>query len=62
MGDLHGFYYVKSGDTAQALECISKAVSIGKGDGGKWLPSQEAISTLMSQFEGLMELRVCWRF
>uniref|UniRef100_M4ERQ8 Pentacotripeptide-repeat region of PRORP domain-containing protein n=1 Tax=Brassica campestris TaxID=3711 RepID=M4ERQ8_BRACM len=44
-------YYVKSGDTAQALECISKAVSIGKGDGGKWLPSQEAISTLMSQFE-----------
>lgn len=45
-------YYVKSGDTAQALDCISKAVSIGRGDGGKWLPSQEAINTLMSQFEG----------
>ncbi|KAL0856832.1 hypothetical protein Bca101_061986 [Brassica carinata] len=45
-------YYVKSGDTAQALECISKAVSIGRGDGGKWLQSQEAISTLMRQFEG----------
>ncbi|KAG2317160.1 hypothetical protein Bca52824_020282 [Brassica carinata] len=42
---------MSSGDTAQALECMSKAVSIGKGDGGKWLPSQEAISTLMRQFE-----------
>ncbi|KAG2243066.1 hypothetical protein Bca52824_095097 [Brassica carinata] len=34
------------------LECMTKAVSIGRGDGGKWLPSQETVSTLMSQFEG----------
>ncbi|CAN8245006.1 unnamed protein product [Cochlearia groenlandica] len=44
-------YYVNSGDTTQALECISKAISIGKGDGGKWLPSQEKIRTLMTSFE-----------
>ncbi|KAJ0265849.1 Pentatricopeptide repeat-containing protein [Hirschfeldia incana] len=44
-------YYVKKGDTAQALECMSKAASIGKGDGGKWLPSEETVRSLMSQFE-----------
>ncbi|CAH2047745.1 unnamed protein product [Thlaspi arvense] len=45
-------YYVKSGDTVEALKCISEAVSVGKGDGGKWLPSQETVRALMSQFEG----------
>lgn len=44
-------YYVKSSDMAQALECMHKAVSIGKGDGGKWLPSQETVGSLMSHFE-----------
>ncbi|AAB71963.1 Hypothetical protein [Arabidopsis thaliana] len=44
-------YYVKSGDMARALECMSKAVSIGKGDGGKWLPSPETVRALMSYFE-----------
>ncbi|XP_010553613.1 PREDICTED: pentatricopeptide repeat-containing protein At1g60770 [Tarenaya hassleriana] len=44
-------YYMKNGEIAQAVECISKAVSIGRGDGSKWLPSQETIGTLMGHFE-----------
>ncbi|CAA7032735.1 unnamed protein product [Microthlaspi erraticum] len=44
-------YYVKNGDMAQAVECMSKAVKLGKGDGGKWIPSQETVRSLLSGFE-----------
>lgn len=44
-------YYLKNGDFKLAADCVEKAVSKGKGDGGKWMPSSEIIKSLMSHFE-----------
>ncbi|KAJ8551606.1 hypothetical protein K7X08_021621 [Anisodus acutangulus] len=30
-------YYLQNGDIKSAIDCVDKAVSIGRGDGGKWL-------------------------
>ncbi|KAL0539019.1 hypothetical protein IC582_023193 [Cucumis melo] len=44
-------YYLKNGDFKLAGDCVAKAVSRGKGDGGKWMPSPEIIKSFMSHFE-----------
>lgn len=42
-------YYLRNGEFKPAVDCVAKAVSIGRG--GKWMPSPEIVKTLMSHFE-----------
>ncbi|KAJ4964071.1 hypothetical protein NE237_024010 [Protea cynaroides] len=44
-------YYLKNGEMTLAADCFANAISTGKGDGGKWVPSKEIIHTLMAHFE-----------
>ncbi|XP_043713788.1 pentatricopeptide repeat-containing protein At1g60770 [Telopea speciosissima] len=44
-------YYLKNGEMTLAVDCVVNAISTGRGDGGKWVPSQETIHTLMAHFE-----------
>ncbi|KAB1202714.1 hypothetical protein CJ030_MR7G004111 [Morella rubra] len=44
-------YYLKSGEFKLAVDCVANAVSIGRGDGGKWVPPSVVVSSLMGHFE-----------
>ncbi|XVE92369.1 hypothetical protein REPUB_Repub01dG0091400 [Reevesia pubescens] len=44
-------YYLKNGDIKLAVDCVANAISTGRGDGGKWVPSSESIRTVMRHFE-----------
>ncbi|OMO78303.1 hypothetical protein CCACVL1_14502 [Corchorus capsularis] len=44
-------YYLKNGDIKLAVDCVANAISTGRGDGGKWVPSSETIGTVMRHFE-----------
>ncbi|KAK6919090.1 Pentatricopeptide repeat [Dillenia turbinata] len=44
-------YYLENGDIKMAVDCVDKAISMGRGDGRKWVPSQEVVRTLMAYFE-----------
>lgn len=44
-------YYLQNGDMKSAIDCVDKAISIGRGDGGKWFPSSAAVIKFMSHFE-----------
>ncbi|XP_015870254.3 large ribosomal subunit protein mL101 (rPPR4) [Ziziphus jujuba] len=44
-------YYLKNGELGLAVDCVSNAVSTGRGDGGKWIPPQEIVNTFMEHFE-----------
>ncbi|PKI48104.1 hypothetical protein CRG98_031509 [Punica granatum] len=44
-------YYMQNGQIKSAVECIANAVSIGRGDGKKWVPPPETVRTLMGHFE-----------
>ncbi|KAK9090364.1 hypothetical protein Sjap_023541 [Stephania japonica] len=44
-------HHLKNGDMKSALSCVENAVSIGRGDGRKWVPPAEVVQTLMSHFE-----------
>ncbi|KAG6573719.1 Pentatricopeptide repeat-containing protein [Cucurbita argyrosperma subsp. argyrosperma] len=44
-------YYLKNGEFKLAADCAAKAVSKGRLDGGKWVPSPEVIRTFMSHYE-----------
>ncbi|KAM7261411.1 hypothetical protein ACFE04_008778 [Oxalis oulophora] len=44
-------YYLKSGEMKLAVDCIANAISLGRGDGSKWVPSDKIIMTLMGYFE-----------
>ncbi|XVE74994.1 hypothetical protein DITRI_Ditri12bG0062100 [Diplodiscus trichospermus] len=44
-------YYLKNGDIKLAVDCVANAISTGRGDGGKWVPSSETIRTVMQHFE-----------
>ncbi|XVF02513.1 hypothetical protein REPUB_Repub04eG0181900 [Reevesia pubescens] len=43
-------YYLKNGDIKLAVDCVVNAISTGKGDGRKWVPSSETIGTVMQHF------------
>ncbi|KAK1552937.1 hypothetical protein Q3G72_026030 [Acer saccharum] len=49
--DIFSDYYLKTGDMKLAVDCLANAVDIGRGDGGKWVPSSETVKTLMGHFE-----------
>ena len=42
---------MKNGDIKLAVDCVANAISTGRGDGGKWVPSSETIGTVMRHFE-----------
>ncbi|KAL6188907.1 hypothetical protein ACLB2K_040298 [Fragaria x ananassa] len=44
-------HYLMNAEYDLAVESVANAISIGKGDGGKWVPSHETIKTLMEHFE-----------
>lgn len=44
-------YYLKTGDFKSAVDCIDNAITMGKGDGGKWVPTKEVTESLMANFE-----------
>ncbi|XP_058091915.1 large ribosomal subunit protein mL101 (rPPR4) [Magnolia sinica] len=44
-------YHLKKGEVKLAVECISNAISTGRGDGGKWAPPTEVVQAVMGHFE-----------
>ncbi|GLT36603.1 hypothetical protein SLA2020_109700 [Shorea laevis] len=44
-------YYLKNGDIKLAVDCVANAISTGRGNDEKWVPSSETIGTLMEHFE-----------
>lgn len=44
-------YRLRRGDFKRAVDCIVKAVSIGKGNGEKWTPPSNIVDTVMRHFE-----------
>ncbi|RDX79551.1 Pentatricopeptide repeat-containing protein [Mucuna pruriens] len=44
-------YHLQKGDVKLAVECLDKAISIGRGNGEKWVPSSRIIGIMMRHFE-----------
>lgn len=44
-------YYLRHDDFKSAVDCVANAVSTGKGDGQKWIPSPDVVKILMQHFE-----------
>nr|GMC50110.1 pentatricopeptide repeat-containing protein At1g60770 [Ipomoea batatas] len=44
-------YYLKKGEISSAVDCIEKAITTGRGDGQKWVPSPVIVGELMRHFE-----------
>lgn len=44
-------YYLKNGDVKLGVDCIANAVSAGRGNGQKWVPSPVIVGSLMAHFE-----------
>lgn len=44
-------YHLQKGDFNLAVDCIANAISIGRGNGEKWVPSSETIGIMMRHYE-----------
>ncbi|CAJ1940183.1 unnamed protein product [Sphenostylis stenocarpa] len=44
-------YHLQKGDFKLAVDCLEKAISIGRGNGEKWVPSSKVMVTMMRHFE-----------
>ncbi|KAJ6295863.1 hypothetical protein OIU76_026691 [Salix suchowensis] len=44
-------YYLKNEDIKAAVDCLGNAVSTGRGNGQKWVPSPVIVGSLMAHFE-----------
>ncbi|XP_057419417.1 pentatricopeptide repeat-containing protein At1g60770 [Lotus japonicus] len=44
-------YHLRKGDFKLAVDSLDKAISIGRGNGDKWVPSSESVGTIMKHFE-----------
>jgi hypothetical protein len=42
---------LKNGDVKLGVDCIANAVSAGRGNGQKWVPSPVIVGSLMAHFE-----------
>lgn len=49
-------YYLKNGDIKLAVDCVANAISTGRGDGRKWVPSSETIGMVMRHFEQVKDV------
>lgn len=44
-------YYLKKGEIKSAVDCVNNAISIGRGDGSKWIPSAAIVTEFMQHYE-----------
>ncbi|KAL6351511.1 hypothetical protein AAG906_040865 [Vitis piasezkii] len=44
-------YHLKNREMKQAVDCVANAISTGRGDGQKWVPSPEITGVFMQHFE-----------
>lgn len=44
-------YYLEKREMKQAVDCVANAISTGRGDGQKWVPSTEMVRVFMQHFE-----------
>ncbi|GAB2297426.1 hypothetical protein Dimus_031530 [Dionaea muscipula] len=44
-------HHLKEGEIKLAVDCISNAVSIGRGNGSKWVPATEIVKSVTGHFE-----------
>lgn len=44
-------YYLNKGEFKSVVKCVNKAVTAGRGNGGKWIPSPEIVEKVMQHFE-----------
>lgn len=44
-------YHLRNADFKLAVNCLSEAISIGRGNGEKWVPSSETIGIMMKHYE-----------
>ncbi|KAK3028196.1 hypothetical protein RJ639_039479 [Escallonia herrerae] len=44
-------YHLTKREMKSAVDCVENAILAGRGDGRKWVPSQEIFSSLMGHFE-----------
>ncbi|XP_024023945.1 pentatricopeptide repeat-containing protein At1g60770 [Morus notabilis] len=44
-------YYLRNEDFKSAVDFVANAISTGRGDGEKWIPSPDIVKTLMQNFE-----------
>ncbi|KAL2344373.1 hypothetical protein Fmac_005658 [Flemingia macrophylla] len=44
-------YHLQKGEIKLAVDCLDKAISIGRGNGEKWAPSSKIVGTMMKHFE-----------
>ncbi|XP_074302505.1 large ribosomal subunit protein mL101 (rPPR4)-like [Silene latifolia] len=44
-------HYLKAGEVKLAVDCVERAVAIGRGDGSKWVPSTNVVNSIMGHFE-----------
>jgi len=44
-------YHLQKGDFKLAVDCLDKAISIGRGNGEKWIPSSKIMVIMMRHFE-----------
>jgi len=44
-------YHLQNADFKLAVDCLSEAISIGRGNGEKWVPSSESIGIMMMHYE-----------
>ncbi|KAL6527129.1 hypothetical protein OROGR_016219 [Orobanche gracilis] len=44
-------FHMKNGNTRAVVRCMDNAISVGRGNGGKWVPSPEVVEKVMKHFE-----------
>lgn len=44
-------HHLRNADFKLAVDCLSEAISIGRGNGEKWVPSSETIGIMMKHYE-----------
>jgi pentatricopeptide repeat protein len=44
-------YHLRNADFKLVVDCLSEAISIGRGNGEKWVPSSETIGIMMKHYE-----------
>lgn len=55
-------YYLRHGKIKSAIHCVDEAIETGKGDGKKWVPSNEIVQKLMGQFEQNKDVKTAESF
>nr|XP_043637971.1 pentatricopeptide repeat-containing protein At1g60770 [Erigeron canadensis] len=49
-------HYLEKGDIAAAVKCIDNAISIGRGNGEKWVPETSIVKKFMAYFESTKDV------